>query len=724
MKLKSIQQQIALAGGLCLLGTSAALIGYGVWSSATTQSLVASRVSEQAWQDALQNLQNLGGRYAGEIRARFDLALDTARTLAQTFAVARMDPAGSGGLSLDRDQTNAILRNVLENNPELNGTYSCWEPDAFDGNDNAFHKAGGGNSPLTGRFTPYWTRNPEGQIAVQPLVDYDSPETHPNGVAKGGWYSEPKTRHQDSVLGPLPYVVQGKPVWLATLSAPIMVNGRFLGVAGADYNLDFVQGISQEVSRQLFGGQGEVAIISDQGLLVADSRYPERIGQPLSSILPEGWESALAAIRQGQSIGRQSATDQMAEVFTPITLGNTGKPWSVMLRIDREIPLAQARQLEQDMAAWSRQGALQQFLASLLVTLLAMLALWWFARSLARPIRQAAQLANTIQQGDFSRRMTYQSADEVGQLSHSLDRMAESLQAQARIAERISQGDLDLEVQLSSPQDQLGLALQRMVQNLNSLVTDVQSGSRTITGKAGQVTTLSQQLMQGATESASAVTEIGATINQMASQIRQTSSHASQASALSHNSEQSAQTGNRLMQSLKQAMQEINQSGRDITNIIKTIEEIAEQTNLLALNAAIEAARAGEHGRGFAVVADEVRQLAARSGQAAQQTAQLIAASSQRTVKGMELTDETASALETIVQGATAVSALVADIASASTQQASGIEQVGLAIHQIDQVVQQTSSSSEQSTRAAEELTDQAGQLEQLVRRFRVRRAP
>ncbi len=722
MTLRSIQQRIALIGGLCLLATAGILIGYSVYLASSTQQLVSNRVSQQAQDEALQTLQHLGGKYAGEIRAEFTKALEAARGMATTFAVAKMGAADNGGLDIGRDQVNAVLLNVLKSYPDFNGTYSCWEPDAIDGQDALFAGTQNGNNEQTGRFTPYWTRGADGKIAVQPLVEYDTLDKHPNGVLKGGWYIGPKENRRESVLGPLPYIVQGKQVWLATLSVPIVVNGRFMGVAGTDYNLDFVQKISQEVSGKLFDGQGEVAIISDQGLVVAESRHPNLIGEHFKQVLPDDWQAALGSIQKGEELARLDDSG-MVIVFAPIALGRTGKPWSMMLKIDKDIVLAKAAALEAEMQTQSSRSMLQQIGVGVFISLLAVIALWISSRSVALPIRKAAQLAGAIQRGDFSQRLAHRSADEVGQLSASLDRMAESLQQQVHVAERISQGDLTVDVRLASDGDQLGLALRRMVDNLNELVSQVQLSSALINDKAGEVTRLSHDLSGGATESASAVTEISATINQMASQIRQTSEYAGEANSLSRHSEQSARGGNELMATLKGAMQEINQSGQDITNIIRAIEEIATQTNLLALNAAIEAARAGEHGRGFAVVADEVRQLAARSAEAAQRSTRLIQESNARTVKGMELTDETAQALEAIVQGAAQVSQLVDEIASASSQQASGIEQVSLAIEQIDQVVHHNSSNSEQSTQAAQELTQQAQQMIVQVGRFTVRRA-
>ncbi len=337
MPLKSIQQRIAVIGGLCLLISAGILIGYSVYLASSTQHLVSTRVSQQAQEDALQNLQHLAGQYAEEIRTEFTEALETARSMATTFAVAKSKE--NGGLQVGRDEVNAVLLNVLKSQPDFNGTYSCWEPDAIDGQDYFFTDGQNGNNAQTGRFTPYWTRSADGKIAVQPLVEYDTQDKHPNGVLKGGWYIGPRETLKESVLGPLPYVVQGRQVWLATLSVPIIADGRFLGVAGTDYDLDFVQRISQEVSAKLFEGQGEVAIVSDQGLIVAESRYPNLIGQHFQQVLPDAWRPALDSIQKGERLARLDDNGMMI-VLAPIHLGRTGKPWSMMLKIDKQIVLA------------------------------------------------------------------------------------------------------------------------------------------------------------------------------------------------------------------------------------------------------------------------------------------------------------------------------------------------------------------------------------------------
>jgi len=720
MKIRSIQMKISLIAGCCLLAAACILVGYGLVASKRTQSLVGERVSGMVSEGTLDSLKHLAGMQAGRIQSRFDVALDAARTMAHTFALAKQSDAYGRSVNLGRDQINAILLNVLKNNPEFNGTYSCWEPNALDGRDGDFRTGRDGNNNETGRFTPYWTRDAAGNIAVQALVEYDSNDKHPNGVAKGGWYIGPRDTLKESVLDPIPYIVQGKQVWLATLSVPVVANGRFYGVAGADYNLEFVEELSQAVDGQLFDGQGEVAIVSNMGLIVAHSERPELIGQPFSAAGNANWDKTLAAIQAGEAVAEVNEQTGRVEAFAPIELGRTGKPWAVMIGVDKGVVLAHATALDEDLGRRGSVGAMMQVGVGLLVTAGAIVFLWFAAGGIARPIRAAAKLAENIQAGDFSQRMTHSSEDEVGQLARSLDAMTVSLAGKVTLAEKISNGDLDVNVKLASDRDQLGKALQNMVAKLRELVTQVQSGADLIAGGAMQVADASQTLSQGATESAASLEEISASMTEMASQTRLNAENAQQANSLSSGAKNAAEHGNKLMQELVQAMTDIEQSGQDITKIIKVIDEIAFQTNLLALNAAVEAARAGQHGKGFAVVAEEVRNLAARSAEAAKETALLIEGSSAKTHKGSEIAEKTAASLKGIVAGAAKVSGLVAEIAAASKEQASGLDEVTQGLGQIDQVTQNNTASAEESAASAQDLSDQAARLQRLVAQFRV----
>ncbi|MGE4487624.1 MAG: cache domain-containing protein, partial [Synergistaceae bacterium] len=196
MQLTSVRAKIAGIAGACLIVSSAVLVGYSLYTARSSQKHVNGRVSTLLGTRSLEGLKSLASNYAGKIRSEFDLALDAARTMADVFSLSKTSE--SGGLELGRDQVNAILLKVLRDNPNFNGTYSCWEPDSIDGQDGGFKTGRDGNNKLTGRFTPYWNRDDKGNIAVQPLVEYDTRDRHPNGVLKGGWYINPKESHTES----------------------------------------------------------------------------------------------------------------------------------------------------------------------------------------------------------------------------------------------------------------------------------------------------------------------------------------------------------------------------------------------------------------------------------------------------------------------------------------------------------------------------------------------
>src|SRR3989344_1072424 len=357
MKFKSLQARICTAAGICLLISSASLVLYGLYSSRSNEAFVSQGVSALIEQTALREIHNLAESRAANIQATLQNALDAAQTMAGIFAASK---AAQSSLVFGREQVNAVLLSALKDNPKFNGTYSCWEPDALDGQDQAFRNERDGNNSLTGRFTPYWTRNAEGRIAVQPLVEYDSRDNHPNGVPKGGWYSGPRDTLQESVLDPIPYVVQGKNVWLTTLSVPILVGGKFYGVVGSDFDISFIQKLSERMSAELYGGKGSVSILSAHGLVVADSRRPELIGQPIKNLLPDRWEKVLSDIKDGSSSGVLNKETENFEVLVPIQLGRTGKPWAILIELPEAVVMSQAITLKNDLAARSSSNSVWQ----------------------------------------------------------------------------------------------------------------------------------------------------------------------------------------------------------------------------------------------------------------------------------------------------------------------------------------------------------------------------
>lgn len=314
----------------------------------------------------------------------------------------------------------------------------------------------------------------------------------------------------------------------------------------------------------------------------------------------------------------------------------------------------------------------------------------------------------------------YGARTEIEELGSILAGLENFLRDRENIAESIANGDLTREVQITSEKDSFGKALKAMVQNLREIISQVQAASGQISTGSVQVSGASQTLSQGATEQAASLEEISSSLNEMASQTKTNAENANQANELANQVKNAADRGNRQMQEMVAAINAISDSGQSISKIIKVIDEIAFQTNLLALNAAVEAARAGKHGKGFAVVAEEVRSLAARSAKAARETAELIEGTVHKTANGTEIAHQTAKGLEEIVTGIMQVTALVEDIASASSSQAEGISQINQSLGQIDQVTQQNTANAEESASAAEELSSQAEELSSLLYQFKI----
>ncbi|TVQ21079.1 MAG: chemotaxis protein, partial [Spirochaetaceae bacterium] len=224
-----------------------------------------------------------------------------------------------------------------------------------------------------------------------------------------------------------------------------------------------------------------------------------------------------------------------------------------------------------------------------------------------------------------------------------------------------------------------------------------------------------------ATESASSLEQITASINQISSQSRQTMDSSAQANKLAQQAATDAQNGQSQMGELRTAMESISQASTEITKIVKVIDDIAFQINLLALNANVEAARAGKYGKGFAVVADEVRNLAVRAADAVKETAGMVDRSVRSVQTGDQHTQKTAEQLESIVTGAARVSQFLDELAASSREQSLAIDQITEGLGQVDQVTQSNTASAEQSAAASEELSSQAEELRSAIASFKLK---
>ncbi len=343
-------------------------------------------------------------------------------------------------------------------------------------------------------------------------------------------------------------------------------------------------------------------------------------------------------------------------------------------------------------------------------------------KSITKPIDRLTEVANRIAEGDIEVEIPeYDYKGEIADLTEAFCVMKENIRQQAKTAHEISQGNLQVDITPRSHQDVLGLALKEVVDDYNILLATMKESTMQVSTGAGQVASASQSLAQGSTEQASAIQQITAAMDDIADKTRDNATRTSEADKLAHNVAKEAENGNNKMSEMVAAMKDINDSSEEISKIIKTIDDIAFQTNILALNATVEAARAGVHGKGFAVVAEEVRNLAEKSAQAANETGDMIRGSIHKVNKGTTLAKETADSLEEIASHVAKAAEIMEQIASSTNNQASAITQINQAINQVSDVVQNNSASSEECAASSEELANQSEALLQMLDKYQLK---
>lgn len=508
-----------------------------------------------------------------------------------------------------------------------------------------------------------------------------------------------------NITDPYVDVVSGNMV--ITISAPVAVNGKNVGLTGVDIELDK---LIKMVGEYKLGESGYFTLVTDSDLIVAHKDEDMILKKFNESGISEELINA-----KDEEIVEYSYKNQKF-IGNSIHIGDTG--WKIISAMP-----------ETEFTSGTRQVASVIMFVFLLSIIVLLIVMYMVINKTTKPIKSITNITNKLAAGELDVNIDVKSNDEIGELSRSIESLTSRLKSyityineSVGVLDDLANGNIKIELHNDYTGEfaKLKVALLNVSETLKDTIGKIKESSMSINLNAEQVSAGAQTLAQGTTEQASAIEELSAEINEIYTTIVNNAEHAENAGSKALEASKEVELGNTQMSDMLSAMDEISNSSSKIGKIIKVIDDIAFQTNILALNAAVEAARAGSAGKGFAVVADEVRNLAQKSAEAAKQTTTLIEDSIKAINKGTSLADEAGKSLSGIVNKTNETNDLINEIVKASTQQTVSVNQIRSGIEQISSVVQENAATAEASAANSEELSGQVQILNDLVNKFNI----
>jgi len=707
----SIQWKISLLAGLCLLAIVTLLVGAALYQAKHSAELVKQSSSRMLEESAQQRLEARGESQALRIQRYFMDSYQYGKGFARQvlFLREQAEKRFLDAFDLREDLTRQV-RSALEANPELIGLYVVFEPNALDGKDELFANMLEVGSNDKGRFALYWSQPSPGKLEAEAMQEAMLADTTPvaSGAPYNSWYSCPKETRKACVLDPYLDQVNGQQVLMSSIAFPLEQDGKVIGVLGVDISLASLQRLSLTANQELYDGQGHVSIISPAGLLAGHSRDGTLLGAPLSRGYPEHASELLGQIGSGQADTLHHG--ELLRVLKPLLPIPESKPWSVLLEVPKPVLLGPALQLESQLDSQRTADSAVALGIGLAAVIAGLLLMWLTARGVTRPILGVAAMLQNIAsgEGDLTRRLAYAKRDELGELAGWFNRFLDKLQpviAEVKRSVQDARGTADQSAAIAS---QTSAGMQQQYREVDQVATASQEMSSTaqdVARSAAQAAEAARGADQATRQGLDVIGQTTRSIDQLAADM---SSAMAQVEGLAASSEQ-------------------------IGSVLEVIRAIAEQTNLLALNAAIEAARAGEAGRGFAVVADEVRNLAKRTQDSVEEIRQVIEGlqhgtrevvgamhSSHRQAQGgVEQVEQAVAALRRIGEAVSLISDMNLQIASAAEQQSAVAEEITRNVASIRDVTESLSGQADESARVSQSLNSLANHQQGLMDQFR-----
>ncbi len=563
-------------------------------------------------------------------------------------------------------------------------------------------------------FDLVFMANNDGQYAQAPEGRYKDAGYDPR---KRSWYRELAESPNRTVVSS-PYLTTGADIVCSIMTKTSDPGGAPLGMVGVDYTLTT---LTADLSDRRILRTGYLVVFDPQGQIIVDGHHPEYVGLVPKDI-PEN-KAAVNGARPdsarefrmrlfGSGDGEYVGVGDREVTEYAVTYSLPELRWKLAVIFER----AELLESSYSVLLHILMIAIPLFLATLLLT-------FYIAYRLSQPLRQMAMHCSRLALGDISRDVSPDSRtrrDEIGLLARSIQGMIESSRSELLIADALARGDYSRSLPLRSEVDALGRALDAMVKINFETLSRITRLVRAVNHGADQVSDASRALSGGARTSAEALREVAATIGQVDGQARENAENAGEASKFAGIGREAARRGYHAMNDLTDGMARIRESGKKIGSVVKLIDDIAFQTNLLSLNAAVEAARAGRHGKGFAVVADEVRSLAARSAKAAHETGGMVEEMVEQMAAGAQLAERSDREFREIVDTVDRIVHLFGHIAAASANQSAAISQIVTGLGRVEAVTHDNSRHAGGLSESAAYLSRQADELRRIVDHFRL----
>ncbi|MFB2830049.1 methyl-accepting chemotaxis protein [Aeromonas jandaei] len=713
MSALSVQGRITLIAGCCLLVTAAALVASSLYNANKMQEQVRQATMHEAQQSAENWMKAMGAEQAAKVTSYLDEAYFRATLLAENVLFQRKNAADNFVHSEAlRGAINQQLHDAAASSTNLLGVYAVFEPDQLDGEDSNYQGSSDIGSNDKGRFSTYWAYD-NGKLV--PEVQNEDVLADETPTASGGveneWYRCSIRTKALCLLEPYLDDVGDKKVLITSVSTPLLDNGNLLGMVGVDISLTALQNLVSAMDKELYDGKGRILLVSHEGRVAGADQFDVTLGRALDQKYQglaadlKGW------LNQGQELSRWSSDGSILQTFVPVTMRGTDRKWGIYIELPRAVVLASAQQLQEDLASESSRSVATQLGIGALISLLALSFIWLMARQIVAPIRAVVARLKDIAtgEGDLTQRIEIHRQDEIGELAKWFNSFLNKLQS-----------------------------------TISQVIATVE-GTRTSAEQAAHVAERTSTGMQTQYQE---VDLVATAFEELSATALQVSGNASSAVAAANETDAAAQEGKYVVADTQEAMRKLmaiinnalpvverlSANSDNINDILTVIQGIAEQTNLLALNAAIEAARAGEQGRGFAVVADEVRNLAGRTQNAIVEIQKLISELQSGTgavVKAIHdghgqadqtlgKVDLSVRVLEQIIQSVSTIHQMNEQIARAAQEQSRVADEINRNVSNIRDVSHTIRAEAATSAENGRELSALADKQQQLVGQFKV----